>query len=257
LTLSKVSVCGLNIDRLTMHEALEQLDALVAANQSSYICFCEGSLLASVDRDPSLADVLNNAGMLLPDGIAVSMLTRIARHPVPQRIPGPQFLPAACEFGLAKGYRHFFYGGEPGVAELLASHLATLFPGLQVVGTRSPPFRLLTHDEEKEERKVIEAARPHLLWVALGSPKQERWVSEHAQALNVPVLLAVGAAFDFHSGNRPWAPRWVRAIGMEWLFRMISGGPRTMRRNLRVVPVAAKMVIRTMLGRNLLKPEAQ
>lgn len=247
---NKVSVCGLNIDRLTMIEALERLDTLVAGDHSRYICFCEGSLLASVDRDPSLAAILNNAGMLLPDGIAVSMLSKIASRPVPQRIPGPQFLPAACEFGLAKGYRHFFYGGDPGVAERLAATLKTRFPGLQIVGTLSPPFRPLTPEETREERQAINAAEPHLLWVALGSPRQERWVAEHAQALNVPVLLAVGAAFDFHSGNRPWAPRWIRAIGMEWLFRMLCGGRRTMKRNLRVVPVAAKMVIRTMLRKN-------
>jgi len=244
MTSPKVHVCGLNIDRLTMREALDRLDTFVAGGQSHYVCFCEGNLLSSVDRDPSLIAVLNGAGMLLPDGIAVSMLSRIARQPVPERIAGPWFLPAACEHGLARGYRHFFYGGEPGVAERLAANLKTRFPGLQVAGTRSPPFRDLTPEDMKEERQIIEAAKPHLLWVALGSPRQERWVAEQCNALHVPVLLAVGAAFDFHSGNRPWAPAWIRAIGMEWLFRMICGGRRTMKRNLRAVPVAAKMVFR-------------
>lgn len=232
-----------------MPEALERLDTMVARRVPLYVCFLEGNLLASVDRDPSLVPILNGSGMLLPDGIAVSILSRIARNPVPQRIPGPSFLPAACESGLSRGYRHFFYGAEPGVVETLAKTLATRFPGLRVVGTRSPPFRVLTPEETEEEVRIIRDTQPDLLWVALGSPRQERWVAEYRARLGVPVLLAVGAAFDFHTGNRPWAPRWIRAIGMEWLFRLLTGGRRTMWRNLRAVPLAAKLIVKAIAGR--------
>lgn len=249
MTPEKVSVCGLAVDRLTMREALDRLDTFIAGSQSRYVCFCEGNLLASVVRDPTLATILNGAAMLLPDGVALSILSRIARNPVPERVAGPWFLPAACEFGLDKGYRHFFYGGEPGVAEALAANLGKHYPGLQVAGTLSPPFRDLTPEEMSEEKRIIEAAKPNLLWVALGSPRQERWVAEHCGDLNVPVILAVGAAFDFHSGNRPWAPRWVRAVGLEWLFRMISGGPRTFVRNCRAVPVTAKLILKELAKR--------
>jgi N-acetylglucosaminyldiphosphoundecaprenol N-acetyl-beta-D-mannosaminyltransferase len=141
----------------------------------------------------------------------------------------------ACQYGLAKGWRHFFYGGAEGVAEKLAWRLGERFPGLQVAGTWCPPFRSLTPEEEASARQTIEDARPDLLWVGLGGPKQEFWIAQHLGRINVPVMLAVGAAFDFHSGNRAWAPPWIRQIGMEWAYRAATGGRKTFLRNVRCV----------------------
>jgi len=142
-----------------------------------------------------------------------------------------------------------FYGGAPGVAEKLVYNLAARFPGLNVVGAHSPPFRALNDAEEAEAKAMIEAARPHILWVGLGSPKQELWIAQHVGGIDVPVMLPVGAAFDFHAGTRPWAPAWMRRLGLEWIFRTVSGGPRTFRRNLGCVTVMAWALVRALLGR--------
>ena len=117
--------------------------------------------------------------------------------------------------------------------------LTRRFPGIQIAGAYAPPFRPLTDAEEAEVKSRIETGKPHLLWIGLGGPKQEFWCAQHLGKFDVPVMLAVGAAFDFISGNRPWAPVWIRRIGMEWLYRAFTGGWRTFFRNLRCVSMVA------------------
>src|SRR5438309_1847091 len=137
-----------------------------------------------------------------------------------------------CEQSSGQGYRHFFYGGEPGVAERLAESLKARFPGLNVVGTYSPPFRPLTAAEDEEIEELIGRAAPDVLWVGLGTPKQERWMHAHKEKLHVPVLVGVGAAFDMLSGRKKQAPRWMREHGLEWLFRLMQEPRRLWRRYL-------------------------
>jgi N-acetylglucosaminyldiphosphoundecaprenol N-acetyl-beta-D-mannosaminyltransferase len=139
---------------------------------------------------------------------------------------------AFCEESAGRGYRHFFYGGEPGVAERLAESLKTRFPGLKVVGTCSPPFRPLSANEDAEMVEMINRAKPDVLWVGLGAPKQERWMHEHKGRLRVPVLVGVGAAFDMLSGRRKQAPRLLREHGLEWFFRLLQEPRRLWRRYL-------------------------
>jgi N-acetylglucosaminyldiphosphoundecaprenol N-acetyl-beta-D-mannosaminyltransferase len=137
-----------------------------------------------------------------------------------------------CEATAAKGYRHFFYGGAPGVAERLAANFARRFPGLQVAAALCPPFRPQTNEEDAASVATINTARADIVWVGLGAPKQERWMFEHAPLLNVPVLIGVGAAFDFHTGRVMQAPLWVRDHGFEWLFRLSCEPGRLWRRYL-------------------------
>jgi len=138
---------------------------------------------------------------------------------------------AFCE-KADRTYRHFFYGGEPGVPERLAESLKQRFPGMQTVGVYSPPFRRLNAKEDDEVVALISRAAPDVLWVGLGTPKQERWMFEHAHRLQVPVLVSVGAAFDLLSGRRKQAPRWLRHHGLEWLFRLLHEPRRLWRRYL-------------------------
>jgi N-acetylglucosaminyldiphosphoundecaprenol N-acetyl-beta-D-mannosaminyltransferase len=123
--------------------------------------------------------------------------------------------------GVAKGWRHFYYGGKEGVAELMANKLQAQFPGLQVVGTYCPPFRALSPEEDAQVVAMINATRPDFVWVGLGLLKQEAWVASHLGRVQAPWLVGVGAAFDYHSGAVPWAPAPMRALGLEWLFRLI------------------------------------
>jgi N-acetylglucosaminyldiphosphoundecaprenol N-acetyl-beta-D-mannosaminyltransferase len=126
-----------------------------------------------------------------------------------------------CEYGEKRGWRHFFYGGNEGVADLMAEKLKEKFPGLITAGTYFPPFRPLTLEEDKEVVDLINQARPDIVWVGLGLLKQEQWIADHLNKIDVPWMVGVGGAFDYHSRAIPWAPNWIQAIGMEWLFRII------------------------------------
>ena len=127
-----------------------------------------------------------------------------------------------CRRSLEKKYRHFFYGGAEGVAEKLAGRLRHKFPGIEIAGTLSPPFHTLTKPEDAEIIANINRARPDIVWVGLSTPKQERWMAEHVGKIQAPVLIGVGAAFDFHAGVKKQAPLWMQRSGLEWLFRLLQ-----------------------------------
>lgn len=206
--------------------------------------FCEASLFSSALTDQRIVEVLRCSNWVFADGVAVKSIAQVNGTPFPERMPGPAFMLMACEYGLRFGWRHYFYGGAAGVADQLAKSLKERFEGLVVAGTRSPPFRDLTQDEEDMLRDEINRIRPHIMWVALGSPRQELWVYHHLDTLGVPYMFPVGAAFDFHSGSRPWAPQWVRRIGLEWLFRMTTGGRRIFLRNCRCVSTVGLFLVK-------------
>lgn len=241
----RVDLGVVQVDCVRLPEALAWLAAAVERHGGAFACFCEASLLSNVMREAAVARAVCAADAVFADGVALVLLARLQGHRLPERIPGPTFILAACEYGVARGWKHFFYGGAPGVADRLAHRLADRFPGLRVVGTFSPPFRDLTPREEAEVKARIEGSGADILWVCLGSPRQELWVAERVGRIRVPVMLPVGAAFDFHAGYRLWAPACVRRLGMEWAFRAVTGGPQTFRRNLRCVTRVGGLLVRT------------
>ncbi|HVH70624.1 MAG TPA: WecB/TagA/CpsF family glycosyltransferase, partial [Candidatus Dormibacteraeota bacterium] len=188
--------------------------------------------IVEAQRDPSFKEILNATDLVVPDGIPLVWLGRRRDHDLPRRVYGPELLLEFCGKTEGQGYRHFFLGGEPGVAEQLAKSLKRRFPGLQLAGTFSPPFRLLSENEDQEIVFMISRAAPDVLWMGLGAPKQERWMHEHKNRLDVPVMVGVGAAFDMLSGKRRQAPRWMREHGLEWLFRLFQEPRRLWRRYL-------------------------
>lgn len=222
-----------------LNQGLELLKQQIRDRKGTYFCFCEANLLSLSIRDAKVRQVLGGATGVFADGVSLEWLARIRGQRLPSRVPGPSFLLAACDRGRAFGWRHFFLGGAPGVPEALARRLEDRYPGLHVCGSESPPFRPMTDKESRDLTARIEDSRADLLWVGLGGPKQEFWMAANVGRIRVPVMLGVGAAFDFHSGNRPWAPSWVRKAGMEWAYRASTGGWPTFRRNVRCVSAVA------------------
>jgi N-acetylglucosaminyldiphosphoundecaprenol N-acetyl-beta-D-mannosaminyltransferase len=153
-----------------------------------------------------------------------------------------------CDRGRTTGLRHYFLGGRPGTPELLAGALTRRFPGLITAGTESPPFRTASDAEDQATVDRINAAGPDVVWIGLGSPKQELWAADHAARLNARLILPVGAAFDFHSGRVRRAPAWMRRVGLEWLFRLAREPRRLFRRyivsNARFVALLAREELR-------------
>ena len=223
-------ILGVRIHALNMQITMETIAAWIEADEQQYICVTPAHSIMDFRRDPVLMEITNQSGLTTPDGMSVVWILQRLGFPQVERVYGPDLLLAACKHGLPLGWRHFFYGGAPGVAEKLANNLEARFPGLQIAGTYTPPFRPLTPNEEAEVTEIIRTAAPHIVWVELSTPKQEWWMAAHVDTLQVPVLGGNGAAFDFLSGTKHQAPRWVQRSGLEWFFRLCSEPRRLWRR---------------------------
>jgi N-acetylglucosaminyldiphosphoundecaprenol N-acetyl-beta-D-mannosaminyltransferase len=156
----------------------------------------------------------------------------------------------ACEFGIEKGWKHFFYGGAPGVVEDLVKELSLRFPGLIVSGMITPPFRPLTVEEDKEISKQINQSDADIVWVGISTPKQEMWMNAHVGKISPPVLIGIGAAFDFVAGRKQQAPRWIQHSGFEWLYRLTTEPKRLWPRYSKY-PKFVTLVIRELLSKQV------
>jgi N-acetylglucosaminyldiphosphoundecaprenol N-acetyl-beta-D-mannosaminyltransferase len=227
-----VPVLGVKISAICLDSATERVQTWVEARERRYVCVADVHSVMESVRDPSLRQIHNKADMVTPDGMPVVWMCRLGGRRETGRVYGPDLMLECCQRFVEHGYRHFLYGGRAGVADLLAERLVRRFPGLEIAGTLTPPFRPLTPDEDAEAVRRINDAGADLVWVGLGAPKQERWMDAHRPLLDAPVLLGVGAAFDFHAGLKRQAPRFVQHSGFEWLFRLVTEPRRLWRRYL-------------------------
>lgn len=227
----RVNVLGVGVSPVDLDRAVETLAEWVEAKRSTYVCVTGVHGVMESRRDPELRAIHNRAGMVVPDGMPLVWLSRLADLAPAGRVYGPDLLLAACAASVERGWRHFLYGGADGVPERLAARLEERFPGIRIAGAWSPPFRPLTAEEDRRAVERIADSGADLVWVGLGTPKQERWMADHAGRVPA-VLLGVGAAFDFHAGLKPQAPAWMQRAGLEWLFRLGSEPRRLWRRYL-------------------------
>jgi N-acetylglucosaminyldiphosphoundecaprenol N-acetyl-beta-D-mannosaminyltransferase len=244
----KGNILGVYANAINMNNALAAIDSWVETQSPHYICVTSVHSIMECYNNPALKSIYNQSGLITPDGMPVVWLLRRQGYPFTERVYGPDLMLATCQQGLQKGYRHYFYGGGPGVAEKMAQRLTDRFPGLIVSGIDVPPFRQLSAKEDEESISRIRSAQPDIVWIGLGCPRQERWMSEHLRKLGVPVLIGVGAAFDFHSGNKLQAPHWVQHIGMEWFFRLITEPRRLWSRYFKNFPRFIFLVFLQQLG---------
>jgi len=214
-------------------DVVAQMERWIGERRGShYIAVTGMHGVTEAQHDAALKEVLNSADLVVPDGMPLVWLGRWRGFGLKRRVYGPELMLEFCRATASKGYRHFFYGGAPGVAGELAGRLRRQFPSLQVVGTYSPPFRPVTPEEDAQVAHMICEARPDVLWVGLSTPKQERWMSEHRDRLDAPVMVGAGAAFDLNTGRVKQAPRWMREHGLEWFWRLLAEPRRLWRRYL-------------------------
>jgi N-acetylglucosaminyldiphosphoundecaprenol N-acetyl-beta-D-mannosaminyltransferase len=243
------SVLGVRVDAVQVPDVIAKMEHWIARREGcNYIAVTGMHGVTEAQHHPQFRKILNAAGLVVPDGMPLVWLGRLQGFEMRRRVYGPELMIRFCEQTAAKGYRHFFYGGAPGVAEDLASRFIPRFPGMVMAGTCSPPFRALTADEDRAAVRAIQTASPDIVWVGLSTPKQERWMFEHRDQLNVPVLVGVGAAFDFHTGRIAQAPVWMGDHGLEWLFRLLVEPRRLWRRYLVYGAEFAALVLLELLG---------
>jgi N-acetylglucosaminyldiphosphoundecaprenol N-acetyl-beta-D-mannosaminyltransferase len=228
----RYNVLGVGVSTLRFDEVVNLVLAARAQRPARTLCLATAHGLVEAQSDPALRRCYNQSWLTTPDGMP---LVWLGPRGV-ERVYGPDLMLAVCDRGRAVGLRHFFYGGAPGVAATLRARLVARFPGLAVAGIHTPPFRPATAGELAELHAAIAAARPDVVWIGLGSPKQELFMAAHAPTLDTAVLIGVGAAFDFHSGRVRQAPRWIRQGGLEWLFRLATEPRRLGARYLRTNP---------------------
>ena len=241
------NILGVQISAVSMIQALQFIERWIEVNKQHYICVTPAHGVMDCWRDPELRRIFNASGLTTPDGMSIVWILKLLGHHHVERVYGPDLMLAVCDRSIKESWSHYFYGGAPGVPETLAEKLADRFPDLQVVGTYSPPFRSLSPQEDREIVHMIKAANPDIVWVGLSTPKQERWMAAHLEKLNTPVLIGVGAAFDFLSDRKKQAPRWIQRSGFEWLYRLASEPRRLWRRYARY-PLFVLLVLAQLLG---------
>lgn len=215
-----VWVWGVPLCPLTMSETLKAAARLVEAGRPSYFITANVQQAMLTERHADLREFNANAAFLVADGAPLVWASRLKGAPLPERVAGSDLLFELSEQAARLGHRIFLLGGGPGVAQEAARRLELKYPGLSIVGVETPPFRPSTDEEEADLAARIRAARADILFVALGSPKGERWMTRNLAHLNVPLCIQVGASLDFAAGRVRRAPVWVRRIGMEWAFRL-------------------------------------
>jgi N-acetylglucosaminyldiphosphoundecaprenol N-acetyl-beta-D-mannosaminyltransferase len=224
------NILGVMVSVINIDEALAFIESCIKLKQKEYICVTPAHSIMDCQRDKKLQSIFNQSGLTTPDGMSVVWLLKLFGYKDVSRVYGPDLLKVVCQKGLPYGWRHYFYGGKPGVAEKLVGKLEQDYPGIQVAGRYSPPFRELSKDEEENVIQMINKSKADIVWVGISSPKQEKWMAAFTDRLEAPLLIGIGAAFDFVSGEKSQAPVWIQRGGLEWLFRLVREPRRLWKR---------------------------
>jgi N-acetylglucosaminyldiphosphoundecaprenol N-acetyl-beta-D-mannosaminyltransferase len=207
------AVGGARIDAVNLEQTVAIIAHWIAAAERHYVVLMGAHGVVEMQHDEALRTINGGAGLVVPDGMPVVWLARWRGLVGARKVTGAPLMDAVILHGLPLGYRHFLYGGGPGVAERLAHRLEQRHPGVRIVGTHAPPFGELDQAQAAADVERIRSSACDVVWVGLGCPKQERWMARTRPRLDCPVLVGVGAAFDFLAGDKPLAPPWIRHSG--------------------------------------------
>ena len=246
--LPRVNILGVGVNAIDMHQAVNLVTSAVAQSRKGYVCVTGVHGIMEAQKDPAFRSILNRSMLTTPDGMPTVWVGRMNRHSQMRRVYGPDFMLNVCSVSVQKGYTHFLYGGVDGVADQLKNKLTTKFPGLQIVGTYTPPFRPLNRVESADLQHRISKLRPDFFWVGLSTPKQERFMAEYLPKLDAKVMVGVGAAFDIHTGRAKDSPDWVKNAGLQWLHRLLQEPSRLWKRYLINNPVFMYKMTSQLLG---------
>jgi N-acetylglucosaminyldiphosphoundecaprenol N-acetyl-beta-D-mannosaminyltransferase len=232
-TISTYDVLGTSIHFVQIPDVVARMEQWIARREAcKFIAFCNVHMIMESRKNNQLRSALAASALTVPDGKPLICVGRHKGFELKRRVYGPDLFHDFIAATHRKGYQHFFYGGHAGVPERMIDKLRQCYPGLQVAGYYSPPFRQLTAEEDEAAVAMINEAQADVLWVGLGCPKQEVWMHRHRDRLNVPVVLGVGQAFNIVAGTLPQAPLWMREHGLEWLFRLVQEPRRLWKRYL-------------------------
>jgi N-acetylglucosaminyldiphosphoundecaprenol N-acetyl-beta-D-mannosaminyltransferase len=217
--MKSVTILGMRVDCVSPAETLTAIDQFVALKTPHHIVTADASMVVTARHDPELHAIIDAADLVTPDGAGILWASRLFGTPIPHRVSGVDLVGELCRLSPSKGYRLFFFGSGPRVAEEAAVKMRAHFPGTQIVGTRDGYF---SAEQEPEIVAQIQATQADIVLVALGIPKQEKWIAKHKAELGASVLIGVGGSFDVFSGRVKRAPLIMQRNGFEWLYRLLQ-----------------------------------
>jgi len=228
-----IDVCGMRVDMVQIPDIIKKMEYWITNKElGNYIVISNANDAIMSLKNPKIQTSVNDSSLSVPDGISMVLLARRYGYLLKKRVYGPDLMNEFLSLSAKKDYSHFFYGSDKDTLEKLKMNLINKFPNIKIAGFYSPPFRELTKEEDEKIINMINDASPDVLWLGLGCPKQQLWMYEHKDKLKVPVMVGVGAAFDFLAKTKPQAPRWIRDNGFEWLFRLVTEPKRLWKRYL-------------------------
>jgi N-acetylglucosaminyldiphosphoundecaprenol N-acetyl-beta-D-mannosaminyltransferase len=228
-----IPILGVPFDNVTTQETIALLEEMVVSRRAHYVVTANVDFLVQALHDVELRRILLEAHLVLCDGTPLVWASRLLGNPLPERVAGSDLVPLLIKVAAQKGYRLFFLGGSAETTAQAIARLQTSHPNLIIAGHYSPPFqRLLDMDHAEMSRQIL-AAKPDLLFVSFGCPKQEKWIAMHYRTLGIPVSVGVGGTIDFLAGRLARAPRWMQRTGTEWIFRLAQEPRRLLRRYLK------------------------
>lgn len=223
------NILGVDIAAIDMDQLLDLTEKNIKDLSGDYLCVANVHTTVTAHEDEEYRAIQNGGIMAIPDGGPLASVGRKRGHPDMERIPGPDYMDRILGISVEKGYRHYFYGSTAETLERSCRNLRERYPGLQIAGTCSPPFRPMSAEEDASIIKEINETRPDFIWVGLGAPKQERWMAMHQGKVH-GFMVGVGAGFDYLAGNIKRAPGWMQKINLEWLYRLLQDPKRLFRR---------------------------
>lgn len=247
----RFQVLGTGVSITNMPDTLATLEKWVTSGAKHYVCVTGVHGVMESHNDPKLREIHNASGLTVPDGMPLVWAGKIYGNRQVGRVYGPDLMLEVCGISVRRGFTHFLYGGNVGVAKKLKANLEKRFPGIAIVGTFTPPFRHLNAREQEELKRQVAACRPDFFWVGLSTPKQERFMYDFLPRLDTRVMLGVGAAFDIHAGLCSDPPAWIKTSGMQWFYRLCQDPRRLWKRYLTHNPVFVRKFLRQLLSDKL------
>lgn len=248
------NILDMKVNPVQYADILNQMDFWIRHQEMGrYIIVANAHSVMEFRTNPFFKNAVDQADLVIPDGMPLVVVGRWRGFHLKQRADGPGLMEEAMRISGEKGWRHFFYGGTPETLKIFLQRLRKQWPKVQVAGSLAPPFRPLTDEEDKNTAEQINNSNTDILWVGLGCPKQEIWISDHHNQLKVPVILGVGQAFDLLAGVKQRAPAWMSNLGFEWLYRLVKEPRRLWKRYLINNPRFIYMVLREEIGLRLKK----
>ena len=219
------------INNITMDETVQNIEQMIQKGQKTYVTPINVDVVMKMEKDEKLKEIIDNADIVLADGKPLIWISKLKNNPIKEKVSGSDLVPQLCELSNKKGYTMFILGGKEGIAEIAKKNLEKEYSNIKILGTYAPPFGFENDQKELEKiNEMISLAKPDLLFVGLGCPKQEKWVYDNYKKYDAKVSICAGATVDFLAGNVKSAPKWMSNVGLEWFYRFLQEPKRLFKR---------------------------